>query len=262
MLPKRFVFVVAADRSGTGLLARLLKLFPGVTCKHEPKPEFSSCMQSIQYDRELATQFLLNKKYPHIEKKVRRSTYIETSHFFCKGFFEAWCESGLPTPNLIMLDRNPRKLAKSLMKRNCIPGRTEEGRKHCLSPDKPGCYLAIPDWQSLSDYQLCYWHALEIEERKRVYADIIRERGGRITQTSIELLTKESGFEQLRRQLRLEPLTGVGHIRYRRICHAQLKIRMGGSQQPRIYNFEQIKSERELTARIQHSMPELRRKAA
>jgi hypothetical protein len=51
---------------------------------------------------------------------------------------------------------------------NVIPERTEAGRLVLLSPQYSKL-MAIADWQQLSDYQLCYWYAKEIEARQAHY---------------------------------------------------------------------------------------------
>jgi hypothetical protein len=37
--------------------------------------------------------------------------------------------------------------------------------------------LRLPDWPSFSDYQLCYWYALEIERRQAYYQQNARALG-------------------------------------------------------------------------------------
>jgi hypothetical protein len=44
----------------------------------------------------------------------------------------------------------------SYWRRSSIPGRTARGIEYLLDPSFAG-------WDSLTDYQLCYWHCLEVE---------------------------------------------------------------------------------------------------
>ena len=50
----------------------------------------------------------------------------------------------------------------------------------------------------MSDYQLCYWHALETEARQRRYAEKVSQAGGLVVDTSVQAL---NDLEQARRLL-------------------------------------------------------------
>lgn len=188
---KRLIFTVTTGRSGTGYLSELLSHLPGVTCLHEAEPDFVSVMREVQLDQSLAEDFWLNKKLPRISKE-NPPIYIETSHLVCKGFIEPLMELGI-IPDLILLSRPHREVALSLMQLGTIPGRTEKALKYYLSPDDPGV-LQLKDWQSLHDYQLCYWYCLEIERRILNYKFFFTDMGA----TAIEIsLGGLSSFREL-----------------------------------------------------------------
>lgn len=164
----RLIFTVTAGRTGTTLLTRLLGLLPGVCATHEPEPNFVHAMRSAQLQPALAEAFVQQVKLPVI-RATGHAIYAEMSHLTCKGFVEPLlaATSGF---GLIFLCRSPSEIAYSLLSRNSVPGRTNAGLLYLVHPDDPGV-LPLPGWKSaMSDYQLCYWYALEIERRQIVYA--------------------------------------------------------------------------------------------
>lgn len=216
MNPRRFIFTVTTGRSGTAYLASLLNLCRNTVGVHEPFPSFVRCMRAVQSNQELARKFLADEKIPTIFKMYRGSPiYAETSHLFCKGFLEAWLEFGsIPTPDLILLDRDLRKVALSMFSLRTIPGKNKSGLRWYLSPTDPTCLTTVYKWQELDDYQLCYWYGLEIEARKRQYAETIVQNGGKIAHTSIADLKKPGGLSRLRRELDLPNMSLTNYIRF------------------------------------------------
>jgi hypothetical protein len=126
----------------------MLQTIPGIIAKHEPPPRFH--MQMV--DR---VGFWLDHKLPAIQG-YGVDTYIETSHLFV-GFLPSLLSVGL-MPDVLQITRNHRDVALSMWRRRSIPGRTERGRIYVLSPDFSG-------WGDYTDYQLCYWHSREVEQR-------------------------------------------------------------------------------------------------
>jgi len=168
-MDKRLIFTVTPGRSGTGYLAAALDTLDNVTAKHEPDPNFRWLMREIQrapFDRTIA--FLQAEKLPAIEAEPG-DTYVETSHLFCKGFIEPLAEMGVEF-ELVILTRPARDVALSLWRRQTIPGRTSNGWRYLLYPGDQVA-LQLPNWTALSDYQLCYWYALEIEARQQYYRE-------------------------------------------------------------------------------------------
>ncbi|MCC6680069.1 MAG: hypothetical protein IT445_04110 [Phycisphaeraceae bacterium] len=210
---KRLIFTVTTGRSGTNLLEHLLALLPDVTCVHEAAPDFADAMRCAQNDPTAAAKFWLEHKLPAIAQQAA-PIYIETSHLFCKGFLEPLLEMGL-RPDLIVLKRAHRDIAQSLYRIQTIPGRTDMGWKYLLYPDDPGV-LAMPGWQQMHDYQLCYWYTLEIDRRAAHYQQMMRQRGGRVTSVWLHELTTFAGFCRVLRELELPRPCLVGWLRYAR----------------------------------------------
>jgi hypothetical protein len=188
---KTLVFSVTAGRTGTTYVARLLALCPDTTSLHEPEPSFVRVMRLAQLDASWARRFLLEYKLPFIAARPSRR-YVETGHLLCKGFLEAMLELGL-VPHIIGLRRAPRRIATSLLSRHTVPGRSKLGLKYLLHPLDPGV-LPLPDWTCCSDYQLCFWYALEIERRQRAYRPLIDRAGGRWVDITAEELHEPPRF--------------------------------------------------------------------
>lgn len=182
---KQLILTVTAGRTGTAYLQQLFGLFSGVDSVHEDEPSYVHVMRRVQTQPAEASRFLERFKFPVIAAG-KAGTYAETSHLFCKGFLEPMINLGV-YPDLVMLRRNPRSIALSLLERNTIPGRTSTGTDYLLCPEDPNT-LPLPHWTSLSDYQLCFWYALEIECRQQRYAGFMRQLGTKVYDcTALEL---------------------------------------------------------------------------
>ena len=83
------------------------------------------------------------------------------SHLTCKGFIEPLIELGL-RPCFLIISRPAREVAISLLKIGATPERTGPGRLVLIGPEYSP-FLPLDDWERLSDYQLCYWYAREID---------------------------------------------------------------------------------------------------
>ncbi len=211
MPAKRLIFTITTGRSGTGHLAEVLRDIPDVQSYHEPEPRFSDVMRSVQEDKTVAVKFWINKKLPQIAKETA-SIYIETSHLFCKGFIEPLLDMGI-IPDLIILSRPERDVAKSMLRLGAIPGRTEKGLKYYLSPEDPGV-LSLPNWQSLHDYQLCYWYCLEVKRRSEYYENILHKSNAHITKVTLNEISTFRGFNRLLKELYLPRLGAFAYIKY------------------------------------------------
>lgn len=182
------IFTVTAGRSGTAYLAKLLQLLPDTRCFHEPEPQYQQVMRDLQKNTAAAGAFLDRCKIPVIQTSPARY-YIETTHYVCKGFIEAFVERGI-IPTLILLKRNPRAIAASWF---CIgrdfhakPGLTYQNVLH--PEDRRPLFLRLREWKDLNNYQLSYWYALECNYRMLHYAGYIAEHGGTSIDISLERL--------------------------------------------------------------------------
>ena len=173
---KRLCFTVTSGRSGTKLLARLLRDAAGVCAEHEPAPRFNYVFRSAVESPEAARWWLLTEKLPAIGRIVGSSdAYAELSHLTCKGFIEPLLDVGV-RPSFLMVSRNPRAVASSLFRIGAIPERTASGRLVLLGPGE-SLFLPLPGWRQLTDYQLCYWYAREIEWRQAHYRRVFGAQG-------------------------------------------------------------------------------------
>jgi len=181
---KQLVFTVTAGRSGTTYLTHLFALLPDIASLHEPQPSFVYFLRQAQHSPAMARRFLLDYKLPSIARRAE-TRYAETGHMLCKGFFEPLLGLGI-VPRIVMLRRQPRLIATSLLTRRTVPGRGKLGFKYLVHPADPGV-LPLSDWNARTDYQLCFWYALEIERRQRDYATLLARAGG----TSIDVTPDE-----------------------------------------------------------------------
>ena len=188
---KTLVVTVTAGRTGTTFLTHLLALCPDTTSLHEPEPSFVPVLRLAQHDPAVARRFLLEYKLPFVAALPTRR-YVETGHLLCKGFLEPLLALGL-APQVIALRRAPRRVASSLLSRRTVPGRGKLGLKYLLHPGDPGV-LALPGWARLTDYQLCFWYALEMERRQRVYRAPVETAGGAWVDVTAEELHDAERF--------------------------------------------------------------------
>ncbi|WP_108661003.1 hypothetical protein [Acuticoccus kandeliae] len=176
---RRLVFTITNGRSGSGALAAMAAAVPGLHAVHEPEPKFAWLARHAQRNIRLAEDFLIHDKIPAIEASVPRgATYLETHNAFGKGFFEAAFALRLKF-DLVLLHRPARSVAHSLHRLGWIPGRSRFGVNFFLDPGGSNL-LRLPDWERHSDYQLCLWHALEVEERQAIYGLIAAGNGARV----------------------------------------------------------------------------------
>jgi hypothetical protein len=174
---KQLILTVTAGRTGTAFLHHLFRLFPDVDSIHEEEPSYVHVMRRVQTQPAEAARFLTTFKFPVIAA-CKANTIAETSHLFCKGFLEPMIKLGI-YPDLVLLRRSPRHIALSLLARNTIPGRTATGTDYLVCPADPNT-LPLPLWEAMTDYQLCFWYALEIERRQHRYGEYMQQLGRKV----------------------------------------------------------------------------------
>lgn len=171
---KTVVLTVTAGRTGTDTVSQLLKYLPDTHASHEPNPNHRFILARVQSDPAAAARFFRHLQAPSITARPG-TRIVESSHLFCKGFFEPCIAMGF-RPALLMLERDKRTTALSHLRKNSVPGRSGAGYRYVIAPtDRP--YLRIDMANSLSDYQLCYWYCLEIELRQALYGMVAKELG-------------------------------------------------------------------------------------
>jgi len=196
----RLIFTVTNGRSGTGLLAQLFSCLDGVRAEHEAKPGFEYLMRDTHRSPSVCRRYLSSIHLPEIARSAE-DTYVDTSHLFSKGWIEHALSLGL-TFDAVVLTRDARKTACSMYRLNTIPRRTRIGRWFYMSPNV-GTITRLEDPAKMTDYQLCYWHALETEARQEHYARVLPEKGVGLAQADCDVLTK-GGFERLADALGIE----------------------------------------------------------
>lgn len=189
---KRLIFTVTTGRSGTYYLSRLIDTSFEALSFHEPDPAFQSVMREVQHDPSVAYRFWTEQKLPHIHS-LEGDIYVETSHVFSKGFLQPLLNTGI-VPDLFLLIRDKREVARSLYQIDTIPARTQLGNTWLLCPDDPDV-VTIPDWQQLSDYQLCYWYCLETERRQHLHEQHVLSLGGKVLRVTFPQLISDHAVE-------------------------------------------------------------------
>jgi hypothetical protein len=193
-IDKNIVMCLTTGRSGTNLLQKLLTLTDDTCALHEPEPAFQSVLADVSRDPAVALFFVRNRKLPYILSRSEKN-YAETSHVFGKGFFEAFITLKIPF-RLIILNREPREVAKSLWRTKIIPRRTKVGREFLFDPAQKDV-VSPKRWQIMTNYQLCYWYCLEVERRKTLYMKECRKHGVPMVEISLEQLKDWNSFQQL-----------------------------------------------------------------
>jgi hypothetical protein len=169
-MPIRHVFCINTGRSGsdylTGLFARARK----AVSVHEGSPILNGRpMRQFNDGDERALRALLPAKLRAIRKHAKPGhVYCETNHSFIKGWGYLLPEA-IPQDELgvVVLRRDPAKVAYSLLRLHDIPGQTEWGRTWYLSPGAKRNLNPPP--ASPTPYELCRWYVREVELRAEDY---------------------------------------------------------------------------------------------
>ena len=207
---KKLIFTVTSGRSGTDYLSRLLAAIPDVSSHHEPNPNFVQVMRRVQSDPAMAYMYLNQHKLPAIAQEPGK-IYVETSHLTSKGFLEPMIRMGL-RPSLIILRRPPREVAWSYLEKETVPTRTTLGIRYLFDPRDLGV-LPLINWESASDYQLCFWYALEVERRQLYYTSIAKHYGLTVVDVTNTELNDWETYAQMLTDLGLTITEDV------KICH-------------------------------------------
>ncbi len=253
---KTVTITCTPGRSGTGFLQRVFALFPDFYSAHEPDaPPLQGNLRRAVKDAEFGKR-IWRQKFAQINA-MPESGYFESSHLVNKGYIEPLLALGVK-PRLIILRRNFRDVATSLLKLNTVPARSTKGRNYLLQPDDDGVWQ-IPGWKKLTDYQLCYWYVLETERRSQHYARLVTWTGGNVLETSVDaLVNSENDFARLCR------FSGVDAAAVRESFAAMKRSRVNDKSDKKVdigmSNGELAGQERDLLERADQagiSIPEL-----
>lgn len=176
----QIILTVTTGRSGTGYLQKLFNSVPGVHAEHELSLRLEPFWQ---------------KRFDLIEQ-TKTPVYVETSHLISKGMIEPLIEQFKIVPNLILLSRDYREVSLSMVALCSVPERTKNGKTYLISPWDSNSLTTLPRDKEYTDYQMCYWYCLEIEERQRHYKELVESLGGKTYSTTIDKL-KSGDFNNL-----------------------------------------------------------------
>lgn len=179
---KNIIFTITHGRTGTTMLTEILKIFSDIRSEHEPAPNYADIFPSVKENPRESINFL--KKKIDIINGFKEQHYAETSNVFGKGFLIPLVRMGI-SPQLIFLNREFRKTAKSLYTRGSFPMRTALGRRFSADPTVPGS-LPIFEPHTLSNYQLCYWGVLDAYYRQIQVEQLYQKISGNFLWASTE----------------------------------------------------------------------------
>lgn len=205
----RYLFCVTPGRSGSDYLAGLLAHARNAVSVHEGVPVMNGRpMRRFNDgdDRDLLA--LMPAKLRAIRRRARPGhVYCETNHSFVKGWGYLLPDAFVPQDQIgvVVLRRDPEKVAYSLLRLHDVPGRTEWGRTWYLTPGAARDRTPAPDRPTPHD--LCRWYVREIELR----ADDYRRRFPGVTYFDCDLdeLNRPAGVRRLFAAFGLEPGPGL-----------------------------------------------------
>lgn len=171
---KNLTFTITHGRTGTTFVTNLFELFDDTLSVHEPDPNYAHAFPKVKLDPRFAVQFLKTKMESVLS--ISESNYVETSNVFCKGYFLPFIRHFDHYPNLLLLNRDFRRVATSLYKRGSIPERSQNGKLFSCETAQPGT-LPIYGAADLSDYQICYWAVLDAFKRQLDAVKIYEDKG-------------------------------------------------------------------------------------
>jgi len=239
----RLIFTACSGRTGTAYLASLLTLVPGLAVAHEGPPAISK-KTNPQWEQSLVNAL----EYMHTF--TTKDSFVLISHAFLKAGPEWWLEHH-PETDIIVLTRPASEIAISSWQRFAIPGRTKLGRATKLSPYEDDTRYRIRSPEELTDYSLCYWHALEIEARQKEITKLYKSAGRVVHSLSMaELVAWRDGHFQ--RLLNVLGLPEVDWNSYRVVAKCTINAQSAKSPMcralpPNIQNFETDVTERHIT---------------
>ena len=204
---KRLIFTVTTGRSGTSFLSYQLSHLKKVDVFHEPEPRFNLHFHKAIQNNQYAKRFLGDVKLQFISK-LPHSIYIESSHFFCKGFFEPLIEMGY-VPDLILLSRDRIKVAKSLYELDTIPG---DSKDYLYASEFQ--FVDTSSWSDCHDFQKCLLYCDEITARQREYSKIVKNNGGKVVYIQTKDLNNRKKLARLIKELELPGFSLKGRLRY------------------------------------------------
>ena len=167
-----YIFSINAGRSGSDYLAELLSLAANTVSIHEGFPLMNGApMRQFNNGDPSALSALMPSKLKEIQKgrKHQKTIYCETNHSFIKGWGYLIPDEHIPQEDIgiVILRREPEKIAYSLLRCHDVPGRSEWTRTWYLEPEARH-NLSRPSAEA-NVYELCRWYVDEISLRAEDY---------------------------------------------------------------------------------------------
>lgn len=209
---KYLFFTVTTGRSGTRYLSYIFSLLKNFKSEHEAEPAFHTFYRAILNGKLSYREFWIDHKLPYI-KSLKENYYSDVSHVACKGFFESIIELGVK-PSFIILKRNNREVAKSLLSLGTIPVRTNAGMTYLSSPLDKYTLRVNGTYEDLTDYQLCYWYTLDIDKRTAHYQDYFEKHNCKYAFLSFDELIHGDPLKKLKESIDLPNLSVTGYLKY------------------------------------------------
>lgn len=164
------IFTVCPGRCGTKYLASVLNQHHNICAEHELW-EYKGLKHAREGKLNKVVKMWDKELLPHIQQVSKgKNYYVLTSHLINKGFLEGLDKMEIPY-RLIHIRRIGREIALSLWRLNTIPGKGSNGLRYLISPSDFTSILKLPEiaTNSFTDYQLCYWYAIETLHRMDRY---------------------------------------------------------------------------------------------
>ena len=153
------IFVITTGRSGTEWLAKQLKNnLKDSSVNHEAYPALSL----REYNKGL-----WNDKKNNILKELKTNNlYVETNHMFIKTFYKDALENFRDRIKVIILEREPELVARSMYSLGTIPGESELAKDWYIDPSSKTCFIKCPEEDKITK---CLWACYEVRARAKKF---------------------------------------------------------------------------------------------
>jgi hypothetical protein len=167
-----YIFSINTGRSGSDYLTELFAQADNAVSIHEGVPIMNGApMVAFNNGNPAVLRALMPRKMAEIatKKKSASTIYCETNHSYIKGWGYLLPDAYIPQEQIavVILRRDPEKIAQSLLRIHNVPGATTWTRTWWLTPGASSNLSAPPPGASPLD--LCRWYVAETELRAQDY---------------------------------------------------------------------------------------------
>lgn len=202
---KSLTLVLSAGRSGTNKLATLMSTVPNVFAEHEGDPGFHLARIQNLHNPIIGYKFVEERL--KFFRQQNKDHVVHTGHMVNEGFIEHFLAHDI-IPNVIVLRRPQRDIARSMFNLQWIPGKNKIIEPWYSSPNEPNV-VPFDNWQQAHPYQLCYWWCLESERRTQYYMSMLQSCGSCIRETTLEKIVELDSFNALLDFFNLEKVATI-----------------------------------------------------